>query len=537
MRSPHTILSALPSSRLARVLLLAGVAHFLLLVFLGLTRHWGFLTSAHDLGIYDQSLWGILNGSPFLSTASELDLVVNHLGVHFNPILATFVPLYAILPAAEWLALIQALAISITAWPLYRLGVRLLSSEHAAALWTLVYLMNPFVLNAAAWDFHPIVLAAPVMTLTMLALELKRARLMLLGCIVLLLIREHLGVAVAGLGVLWWLRQRTFLPGFSAILIGGVGFVIVVGLIIPAFSPAGSHLMLSEDLGQLSRYVWLGTSPTEVLRSLLLHPIDAMRFALFELGGWVYLFFLLIPLALTPLIGAEFLLPAGADLAVNLLSANPMPRSVFAYHSIALIPVFVIAGMHGACRLSRLDRYSVTGLGRLVVFSSLLMTYRLLPLPLPGAINIWEPLEYRMWPERSVRDLRALLPPEMSVSAQANVVPHFTQRTNIRVFPNGVGEADCIVLRLASPTARIKGDNSSEVGGLAHHLQMAPGSYLARIQAVIASGEYGLKYWNGPWLLLCRSAAMTDIERSRILSELEDLARTWSVSSFLPPSL
>ncbi|MGD9709671.1 MAG: DUF2079 domain-containing protein [Halothiobacillaceae bacterium] len=517
----------LPSCGHASLLLVAGIVHFLFLLFLGLTRHWGYLTSAFDLGIYDQSLWGLIHGVPFLSTANEFDLPINRLGVHFNPILALFAPLYAIYPAAEWLILIQALSISITAWPLYLLGLRLLRSDRAALLWALAYLFNPFVLSAAAWDFHPVVLAAPLMALAVLSIELKHARLFLLCCFLLLLVREHYGIALVGFGALWWLRQRTVLPAVAAVGGGVIGFALVLGVVMPSLSPTGSHVMMSQELGQLSRYGWLGESLPEVVSALLFHPLDALGAVLLEMGGGVYLALLMLPLFFVPVVGAEFLLPAAADLAVNLLSANPMPRSVFAYHSIALIPLLVAAGVKGTLRIAARGRYSPTGVGGVALWGSLLMTYLAAPLPLPGAANVWAPAEYRLWPESTPAEIRSLLPPEASLSAQSNVAPHFTQRAAIRVFPNGVGDADCVVLRLASPTLRVDGDSRDVVGTLAHHLQMSPASYLAEARGLVQSGGYGLRYWNKPWLVLCKDQALSEEARKEILRHMAGLEQAW----------
>jgi uncharacterized membrane protein len=508
-------------------LLVVGSAHFLLLLAMGLTRHWSYLTSVLDLGVYDQSLWGILNGAPFINTGNELDQATNRLGVQFNPVLAVFAPLYAVLPAAEWLILIQALAISITAWPLYLVGVRVLSSERAALLWAIAYLFNPFVLSAAAWDFHAIALAAPLMALAMLAVQEKRVKILLFSCLALLLVREHFGIAVAGFGILWWLRQRTPAPGLLALGMGGLSLFLVLGWIMPALSPVGGHVMISQDLGALSRYGWLGTSLREVLHSLIFNPIDTLTLVFWDMGGWLYVTLLLLPLAAIPLVGMEFLLPAGADLAANLFSANPMPRSVFAYHSISLIPLLVVGGMHGARRLSRWERYSGVGLGRLVVLASLLLGYWFSPLPLPGSANVWEPAEFRMWPERSVSEIRRLLPPSVSVAAQSNIASHFTQRRSMRVFPNGLGEVDCVVLRLASPTRRIAGEDPGEVGSLAHHLQMNPSDFLASVRDVVAAEEYGLRYWNPPWLVVCEGSRTVDLDKEGVYAELDNVAEIW----------
>ena len=518
---------SLRSTSSSQILLAAGAIHFLFLFFLGLSHHWSYLSSVLDLGAFDQSLWGILNGTPFQTTANVFGVSINWLGVHFNPILAFFSPLYAIFPAAEWLVLIQALAISMAVWPLYALGVRVCSSERAALLWSFAYLLNPFVLGAAAWDFHPMVLAAPVLAWALLAVEKGNAKILLFCGLLLLLIQEQYGVAVGGLGLLYWIRQRALLPSLLTLAMAGIGFGLVMVVIMPALSPTGGHIMIGEELGQLGRYGWLGTSPGGVFRSLLSDPILVLTFVLKDMGGWIYLGFLIVPLALTPLFGFEFLLPGVADFAANLLSANTMPRSPFAYHSIGLVPILIVAGMHGARRLSRFKRYSVAGLGRLALLGTLLVTYRLLPLPLPGAINAWAPVEYRIWPEQSLREVRASLPPTVSVSAQPNIGSHFTHRAELRVFPDGVGEVDCVVLRLASPTKRIHESDVGEIGSLAHHLQMDPAAFLSTVEELIASGEYGLKTSEPPWMVLCRDAESTAGDRQLLLSELDGLAQKW----------
>ena len=76
--------------------------------------------------------------------------------------LLLFVPLYAIWPAAEWFAIAQAFALSVAAWPIFLLASRVHSSERTGLLWAAIYLFNPFLLSAAAWDFHPVTLAVPL---------------------------------------------------------------------------------------------------------------------------------------------------------------------------------------------------------------------------------------------------------------------------------------------------------------------------------------------------------------------------------------
>src|SRR3990167_3474346 len=174
---------------------------------MGLSRHWGFMSSINDLGVFDQAAWGTLHGQ-FLLNTSQLNQPINWLGFHFHPVILLFVPLYAIAPYPEWFTLAQALALSMAAWPIFLLASRILKSEATGLMWAIAYLVNPFLLNAAAWDFHQTMLTVPFIAFGMLAIEKKDIRLLFLSCLPLLFIREHLGLTVAGFGLLWGLRHH-----------------------------------------------------------------------------------------------------------------------------------------------------------------------------------------------------------------------------------------------------------------------------------------------------------------------------------------
>ncbi|MGB6012803.1 MAG: DUF2079 domain-containing protein, partial [Desulfobacterales bacterium] len=62
------------------------------------------MSSINDLGQFDQAVWGGLHGEPFLNTIT-LNQPANWLGLHFQPILILFVPLYAIIPSIIWLTI------------------------------------------------------------------------------------------------------------------------------------------------------------------------------------------------------------------------------------------------------------------------------------------------------------------------------------------------------------------------------------------------------------------------------------------------
>ncbi len=499
--------------------------HFLLVLFLGLSRHWGYMTSVNDLGVFDQAVWGTMHGQ-FLLNTSQFNQPINWLGFHFHPVILLFVPLYAIAPYPEWFTLAQALALSVAAWPIFLLASRILKSEAAGLIWAIAYLVNPFLLNAAAWDFHPITLAVPFFALGLLAVERADGRLLLISCLPLLLIQEHLGASVACFGLLWGLRRHGWKIAAALILLGLGHLLLVIVLIMPALSPTGSHVMLASDLGQLSRYGWLGKSIGEITLNLLLHPWSIAQNVLIDWGGWHYLALLLLPFLGLPLAAPLSLLPAIPDLGANLLSANPMPKSIFAYHSALLVPALITAAAHGAQRISLWWTWlSSAQLNGLALIASLVMGYAFAPLPTPGADNFWAPTRFLNFPDPAPATIRSELG-TASVSAQGNVGAHFSQRSQIYTYPRKLDDVEEIVLRLESPTRKLSGG----IASLESHLQMRPAEYLASIECLLSGGSYGVALWQDPWLVFSRDNMKNSTLQREIELKLLRLRQEWEIS-------
>jgi uncharacterized membrane protein len=483
--------------------------YFCLILALSLSYHWGYLSTLTDVGTFDQAVWGTLHGRPFLNS-NAFAQPINYFGIHFRPILAFFLPLYALLPRLEWLIVAQSAALAITAWPLYLVAREICKSEAVAFLWALVFLVNPFVLSVPPWVFRPESLAVPFIATALLGLIRADFRLTLLSSLVVLLCKEHFGITVAGLGILWWLRNRNWQEAMVLVGLGLLYSVLVLTVIMPIFSPIGKHVMLGSGMGQLSRYGWLGGSLAEIARNLFLHPLAVIG-NIVEMGGARYLLFLLLIFCALPVAAPEMLLVGLADLLANILSANPMPRSVFAYHSVSLVPVLVVAAIYGSSRIAKWWRKDLLSVMAVAVgVMSLVSGYMLAPLPLPGARNFWAPVRLLSLPDPNLPIIMREVGAETSVSAQANVGAHFSQRQHIFQYPEKVGEVDVIVLRLASPTMNIEPSHVSSTGMLEAHLQMDRKAYLSSIEQLLAGHEYGVLYWKDPWLVFSRKVKTQD---------------------------
>ena len=512
------------------------VTHFGLLFSTGLFRHWGFLTSINDLANFDQAIWGTIHGNLFLNT-DIFNMSSSTLAIHFDPIQLIFVPFYLLYPNVAWLTAAQALALSITAWPVYILASRSFKSEKMGLIWALIFLVNPFLLNAAAGDFHPIFLAVPFVALGFMALESKNFKLMFFYALVILLCKEHLGIMVIGFGILWWVATRQKISGSALVLLGATHFYLVLQVIMPAFSPTGQHVMISEDLGQLSRYAWLGDSFGDIFKTVITQPFYVLQTVLLSMGGLGYLFLLLLPFLFFPLLGPIFLLPGMADLAANMLSVNPMPRSPNAYHSVTLIPILIIAAMRGIRKFTNWQKkFSVKEISILLLLASLLMGYIFAPFPLPGTKNVWAPASFVSLPDPRVQEIHSLVGKEASISVQANLGAHFSQRNEIYRYPNQIEQVDAIILCLESPTKNIHNypDDRKEmrqyfIGMLDNHLQMDREDYLASVEKLLLDDDFKVAYWNEPWLVIKRSVEEKEFVPG-VMDRLVELKRDWGIS-------
>ncbi|MGJ0516395.1 MAG: DUF2079 domain-containing protein [Methylomicrobium sp.] len=484
------------------------------------------MTSLYDLGCYDQAIWTASQGGTLLNSFNGLGQTINWLAIHFQPILYLFVPLYKLYPSVHWLTLSQSAALALSALPIFAIAAQVTQSEKHALLWACIYLLNPFVIAAATWDFHEVSLATFFISLGLYAIVKKRLRLLLTACFLLLACKEHFGLTVAGLGVVYGTVHKDWRIGTGITMAGLLTIAVVIGAIMPAYSPTGQHLMVKPASGlegSASRYGWLGNSLDTVIENLFLHPWTVLKIVFGNMDGGSYLFGLGILFLFLPVMTPLWLIPTASDLLANLLSANPMPRNIFSYHSATLIPFLTLAALFSLQKRRPLLK-SLSGLGilKLTLCLQLMLAYYVAPLPLLGAVNYWQPVHVM-----ASFDKRETLVQQIvgngTLSVQANLGAHFSQRNAIYSFPEHIDQSDFIVLKLDSPTLRTAPDDPGVFGTLAHHFHLHLTDYLSQIEQLLSNKNYKLLYWNDPWLVLGKapktlSYSSIELVRSKIQS-------------------
>lgn len=321
----------------------AMALHIAYLSWVSLGRHNNFWTGRYDLGNMVQAVWSTANGRPLESTAASGEQFVR-LGAHVDPILILFAPLWSLIPRPEMLLVVQAVALAAGALPVFWLGRRWLGSDGLALAGVAVYLLYPPLLWSQVTEFHPVVLATPLLLFAIWAIEEDRPTALVISVGLALLCKEHVGLAVACLGLWAAVAHGRRLWGALLAATGVAWTAFALLVVIPAFAPSGGGNPFA------GRYQHLGDSMGEVVRSVLTRP-GLVADTVFTEPKLLFLGAVLAPLMFLPLAAPLLALGAVPELAMNVLTNYwPQYTAEFQYTAVAT-PFLVAAALRGLAHI------------------------------------------------------------------------------------------------------------------------------------------------------------------------------------------
>src|ERR687895_233513 len=298
-----------------------------------LLRFHTFLAGSYDLVIFDQA---IRSYSRFDLPVSIVKGVHNGfgpdfavLGDHFSPIIALLAPLYWIWDDPRTLLLAQAVLFAAAIPPLWVFTRRVLGSAAAYCVAGAYAVCWP-ITSAIAFDFHEAAFA-PVLTAVMLErFQAGRRWHGVLAALALLLVKEDMGLLVAGYGLYLLLSRRERALGGSFIVVGLAWTWLAARVLIPAF-------------GGDPDYYWAYGALGDDLPSAITHAATQ---------PWDAVWLLLLPLLLAPL-RSPLVLAALPLLAERMLASRFghwwEPR--FHYNAFVVV-VLLAAGVDGVRRFN-----------------------------------------------------------------------------------------------------------------------------------------------------------------------------------------
>ena len=229
-----------------------------------------FLASTFDLVIFDQGIRGYAHFAAPVSIARGVsDGVGAHfllLADHWSPVLALFAPLYWIHDSPATLLVAQGVLFALAIPPLWAYTRRQLGAG-AAYFVCVAYALSLPVMEAVIFDFHEV---AFVPALTALMVERFDAGRRWHGVIVaaaLLLVKEDMGLLVAGFGCYLLLTRRRW-TGLAFVVGGLAATWAATHLLIPAFGGSATFYWAYDQFGST-----LGSALLDVIT----HPLHALR--------------------------------------------------------------------------------------------------------------------------------------------------------------------------------------------------------------------------------------------------------------------
>ena len=229
-----------------------------------------FLASTFDLVIFDQGVRGYAH---FRAPTSIARGVADGVGAHFllladhwSPVLALFAPLYWIHDSPATLLVAQGVLFALAIPPLWAYTRRQLGPG-AAYFVCVAYALSLPVMEAVIFDFHEVAFV-PVLTAVMVErFDAGRRWHGILAAAALLLVKEDMGLLIAGFGCYLLLTRRRWIG--LAFVVGGLAATwVATHLLIPAFGGSATFYWAYDQFGST-----LGSA----LVGVITHPLHALR--------------------------------------------------------------------------------------------------------------------------------------------------------------------------------------------------------------------------------------------------------------------
>ena len=232
-----------------------------------------FLASTFDLVIFDQGIRGYAHLSAPVSVARGVsDGEGSHfllLADHWSPILALLAPLYWIFDNPATLLVAQGVLFALAIPPLWAYTRRQLGAG-AAYFVCVAYALSLPVMAAVVFDFHEVAFV-PVLTAVLVErFDAGRRWHGVLAAAVMLLVKEDMGLLVAGFGCYLLLtRRRSEVWTGLAFVAGGLAATwAATHLLIPAFGGSATFYWAYGQFGPT-----LGSA----LANMVTHPLHVLR--------------------------------------------------------------------------------------------------------------------------------------------------------------------------------------------------------------------------------------------------------------------
>jgi len=316
----------------------AGLWILLLLLALARSRE---LTQDASLASGMQTVW--LIGDGFTPEASLLSH--NYLFEQAGFLIYPVAWLAGIFPTAITLLVIQSGALALPVVPLWRIA-RNIANVRIGSTIAIITAYGAYsaihAVNVAGFQLEAI--ALPALIAAVYNGKREKWSLYWLAIAIVLMARADLGLAVAGMGVLWWIEGRRRLA-YSSALVGLAWTAIAILVIQPAYG--------GGDFPHVEAFAQYGAdNPFSVLWGLISSPISFLG-ELFSEANFRTVVSLLAPVLFLPVVAPRYLLPAVPLYSLYLVANVPEDALAESGQAIPMTAFVFVALIFGLAKTGR----------------------------------------------------------------------------------------------------------------------------------------------------------------------------------------
>ena len=467
------------------------------------TLRWHFKLQTHvfDLAINNNLLYGGLRGVFMHSPIVFPDDPGKYLAAHAKLGIYGFLPIYALVPRAETLIVLQATLLGFGAVPLFGIARRHTSPWLAAAL-SLAYLCFYPMHGANFYEVKWIPVASFFVLVLIWAADARRWGIFTVAFVWALLMREDMPIGLAVVGAFLLLTGHRPRVGLAMAVVSAVWFFFIRFVVM---EKAGSWWFPNMYDG-----LWAPGEKgySSVLKTLITNPLFAID-SMVEKEKVIYLLHLLVPIAFLParrwFLWAAFI--PGTILTLLVTSYKPPTMFSFQYVMYWTPYVFVASALALRCmQRSELGPAKARAAMAAVLFASGVLTYNYGAFPArSGSLKGgYATIEFNFSEEEreryaNLRELMKLIPENAVVAATERVGAHLSSRDVMYSMRDGPKDAEYIV---------------------AWKQQLDLGRTRANLRNAVHSGQYGV---------LERLGDLALLKRGHDTRGNSDLARDWKL--------
>ena len=384
--------------------ILVCVAFMICGVAVSLHRFWQYETQYYDFGIFDTAIRRVAVFQP---------PVIDHFIVedkliwadHFHPAIFLLSPLYWLTDRSEVILIVQAVAVGLSAYVLYRMSQGVLKSNFLSLAVLVSYVAFVGLQNAIITDFHEVTVMTLPLMLCYWAILTERKRAFLFFFVLTLAFKELLFMLGIGLAIFVFFyrpkwRKLALAAGAYAALWG----LITIKLIIPYFSEG------------LYQYTPPARSIGEILAALVSPAVKLKTtFNIF----WSFLF---LPLFYLPTLPILLM-----NLASRFLSINSNLWDLGFHYNAEIAPTLAVSALLMIAFLQKkLPRPAVLGLAVVLLLNRLFL-YRFV---FRGPFGLgYNPAFYAHTQDFAyLNEFLAKVPTGKTIMTQNNLAVRFTDR-------------------------------------------------------------------------------------------------------------